>query len=390
MRAIVWTCVLGASMAGWFGPARSAACERRQIVWYRDYELALHEAKLLRRPLLVHVTSKWSPACLRLERTTFIDPKLAEFVNNALLAVYVDADASPDLVARLHAETLPVAVVLSPDGRELARIEGYRTAESYIAQLSTAAGRPRSDASPSENLARGSNSSPGLNAPVRPKATLSGVRVASSKPREEHADIRLASLSDDERPRASADTTRDNANATYDTIVANPPVAGAIVMMDGCCPVSMLESKKLVRGDPSIHLEFAGQAICFSSPEQREKFQADAARYLPVLGGLCPVSFMDDGCEKPGQARFGAVFRNRLYLFAGPDERSKFQANPKRYADCDLALEGNCPMCGVETGQLVPGSREIQHVYQRHLYRFDSDEHRRRFAASPQTVNVDN
>jgi YHS domain-containing protein/thioredoxin-related protein len=357
MRGLA-VCVLSATIV--CGTISSPASDRAQINWYRDFKLAENESKLLGRPLFVHVSSKWSPTCLRMERTTYVDPKVVEWFGESLLAVYVDADASPELAARLRATSLPMAVVLSANGSELLRIEGYRSADSLIVELKNRLGGVATTQSA-----------------ARPKVTLTQVRLMSPSSEAQRSEIHLTAHQDqaqrdDQKQRVEPDAPR-----------VPKAVAPPAVRFDGCCPVSMLESKNLARGVPEFSIEHEGQTIYFASAEQREKFNCDVAQYLPVLNGLCPVSFVDAGCEKPGEPQFGAVFRQRLYLFAGPDERQQFQANPKRYADCDLAHAGSCPVCEKDSGWLEPGRREFQHFVGRQLYRFDCDEHRRRFADSP-------
>ncbi len=461
MRFRAYACFLSLLTIQLLGPAAASAGDQDQILWYRDYDLALNEARLLNRPVFAFVTSKWSPSGLRLERSTFVDPQLVGLVSESFIAVYVDADASPDLANRLT-ERVPTAVVVSVAGAELWRVEGYRSVESYVGELNACLGRPKAVSAPS--LAR----------VAQPKVKLAQVRVAESHASTDaphKAEIKLADHAERRLPHADGlfgaapnpappdpPVTADNAPATADeptatansTVAAdatsttedttvpaettstpeNPTVSAAVpsapdiatapatspfgaarstaanlpapresaqspantsnAMLAGCCPVAMIETKKLVRGDAQYRMSFSGETIWFSGPEQLQQFRADPARYLPVLGGNCAVTFVDEGREVRGEPRFGALFRNRLYLFAGPDERSRFQTNPKHYVDCDLAGDGHCPVCGKDQGQLVPGSRDIQALYARRIYRFDSDEHRRRFRARPDSFGPEN
>jgi YHS domain-containing protein len=102
-------------------------------------------------------------------------------------------------------------------------------------------------------------------------------------------------------------------------------------MIDGTCVVSMLESRKILSGDPQFVVSSSDATFWFAGREELERFRADPDRYVPVLNGLCVTSLTDDGLELRGQVKSAAIYRNRLFLFAGPEQRQRFQANPKRY-----------------------------------------------------------
>ena len=153
--------------------------------------------------------------------------------------------------------------------------------------------------------------------------------------------------------------------------------------LEGLCPVTLAGSKRMVFGEPEYEVECDGHAYWLAGAEELEKFRADPPRYAPVLGGLCVASFLNQGLETPGRAQFGATYHGRLYLFAGAEERRQFQAEPKRYADCDLTAEGHCPVCKTELGTDVAGSKDFQLIRQGRLTRFDSPEHRDIFLTEP-------
>lgn len=81
-----------------------------------------------------------------------------------------------------------------------------------------------------------------------------------------------------------------------------------------------------------------------------------AAPQAPLaIDGCCPVTLMNMKKWKPGDKRWGAVHRGRLYLFAGPDEQRAFWEQPDRYSPM---LSGYDPVQFAEQRQLVPGKRQ--------------------------------
>ncbi len=102
----------------------------------------------------------------------------------------------------------------------------------------------------------------------------------------------------------------------------------------------------------------------------------------PPLGldGYCPVQLTEKERWEKGNSRWGLIHRGRTYLFAGPEQQSRFFADPDRYAP---VLSGNDAVLAVEKGQKVPGRREFGAWYEGHVYLFSSEDSLRRFDADP-------
>jgi YHS domain-containing protein/thioredoxin-related protein len=355
MRLAAPRCLLGACIIVVCCSAVRAGEARSQVVWHRDYGIAVSEAQLLDRPVLVYVTAKWCPACLRLERSTFLDKQVVKFLGESVVAVQVDADASPELAQQLGAERFPLVVLLGKDGTVLRRIEGYRPAEGFLSDLAEH---------------------------VKPQRPKSSANVAKKSSREEP----------DASPNLQAAATRPEdielASHTARTIALHPQITLGLelssnLMLDGHCPVTFVDAKKLKAGAAEYSIEYDGRTYWLAGANERAKFEHDPDRYAPAMGGSCAVSFVDDDRQVNGLTRFAAIYRGRLYLFADSEQRRKFQAQPRRYADSDLAMRGTCPVCRVDHEMSVDGTAEHRAIFDGQLYRFDSPEHRRMFLAAP-------
>lgn len=85
---------------------------------------AFQRAKELDRPILLDVSAIWCPWCDLMDRETYTDPAIAEFINQHFIAVKVDFDGSPELVAQLQRAQavvnlpagLPLTSFLTPEG----------------------------------------------------------------------------------------------------------------------------------------------------------------------------------------------------------------------------------------------------------------------------------
>ena len=141
--------------------------------------------------------------------------------------------------------------------------------------------------------------------------------------------------------------------------------------------------KKWVRGNPAHQAVYDGHVYSFMSEAQKNTFLANPARYVPVLGGDCVTCLAKKGQRMPGNIRHAAYHQGRLYLFAGEEQKQMFLQNPASYADADLALQGNCPVCRVEMHQDVPGDARFTAMQGGMRYLFPSDKQRKMFISNP-------
>ncbi len=107
---------------------RSAYLKRavsQPVDWYPWGAAAFERAKELNRPILLDVGAVWCPWCGRMDRDTYTNRETADFINQHFVAVKVDFDASPGLVAQLQRAQavlnlpagLPLTSFLTPDGK---------------------------------------------------------------------------------------------------------------------------------------------------------------------------------------------------------------------------------------------------------------------------------
>ena len=101
------------------------------------------------RPILYDFTAEWCPPCHRLDAEGWTDPAIARLVNESYLPVRVldrerEEGKNPPDVAQLRrrysVSSFPTLIVAAPDGRELARLEGYGGRQPLIEFLESSRG----------------------------------------------------------------------------------------------------------------------------------------------------------------------------------------------------------------------------------------------------------
>jgi hypothetical protein len=102
--------------------SRAAA---QPVDWYPWSVEAFQRAKELNRPILLDVGAVWCPWCSLMDRDTYTNSETADYINQHFVAVKVDFDASPKLVAQLQRAQavlnlpagLPLTSFITPDGK---------------------------------------------------------------------------------------------------------------------------------------------------------------------------------------------------------------------------------------------------------------------------------
>jgi YHS domain-containing protein len=100
----------------------------------------------------------------------------------------------------------------------------------------------------------------------------------------------------------------------------------------------------------------------------------------PALGGNCPVCLVEMGKIVPGSDKHAVTFDRQVYYFPSAKEKETFAANPAKYAP---TLGGDCVVCRVDMGVRMPGKAEFAVVHDQRAYLFPSAKERDAFKADP-------
>lgn len=114
----------------------------------------------------------------------------------------------------------------------------------------------------------------------------------------------------------------------------NPPLG-----LDGYCPVTLVEATTWRKGDARWGAVHRGKLYLFAGEDEKARFMADPDGYSPVLSGYDPVRFFESNEIVEGMRKFGVFYRNRetgraqIVLFADEAALNRFQQRPVAYAE---------------------------------------------------------
>ena len=100
----------------------------------------------------------------------------------------------------------------------------------------------------------------------------------------------------------------------------------------------------------------------------------------PSLDGNCPVCLVEMGKVVPGSVRHTVTFDRQVFQFPSAKEKAMFEANPVKYAP---VLAGDCVVCRAMMGVRMPGKAEFAAVHNKRAYLFPSAKERDMFKADP-------
>jgi YHS domain-containing protein len=310
------------------GPRPAGGAEPGPISWRGDYGGALEEAKGANRLLWIQFTGPWCPNCTRMERDSFPDPDIIQHAQQSFVPLKLRSDVHEQLALGFNLSGLPATVIVAPTREIVAVRQGYLGPDELDSLLSEvqAAWRAR-EGGTKTNLAGSSPGSTARSDPARPKTETQ-------------------------------------------------------VALSGYCPVSLISGKRLVPGQTEYTVQYEGRVYRFANALMSNLFRKDPERYVPVNRGDCPVSQVERGVERPGDPKWGVLYQGRLFLCSTEDARRRFLKEPERYAMVDVAEQGFCPHCLVETGLLVRGDPKCEITRDRRRYWFPDSSHRDAFLAA--------
>ena len=213
-----------------------------------------------------------------MERDSFPQPAIVEQSQRSFLPLKLRSDENEQLVAAFNLTAIPATIIVAPNRDVIGFHQGYLGPDDLLALLN-------------DCLARH---------PLAPPDQAK-TAAAEKEPREQHAS--------DAKPESKSE-----------------------LALAGYCTVSLIEDRKLVKGQAEHAVAHQGRTYRFGSLTASERFRQDPARYLPWNDGACPVTQLEEGLRKPGDARWGVLYAGRLFVCASEENRRRFMEDPDRYA----------------------------------------------------------
>ena len=104
----------------------------QDVDWiWNEFDLAKEEAQKEDKYILIDFWAEWCTECKKMDVNAFQNPEVRKMLENFVL-LKIDVDVVPLLRAQFHVGGMPVIIIMSPDGEEVARITGYQTSDELV------------------------------------------------------------------------------------------------------------------------------------------------------------------------------------------------------------------------------------------------------------------
>ena len=101
-----------------------------------DYEAAAAKAKAEGKMILVDTFTDWCAQCKELDEKTWPDPTVVDWIRNNAIAVRIDTEkVRPDLAKSMGVSAYPTIILLTADGVEIRRLNGFHKPEKMLEWL---------------------------------------------------------------------------------------------------------------------------------------------------------------------------------------------------------------------------------------------------------------
>ena len=248
-------------------------------------------------------------------------------VNSAYAGLKITPPARPQAVATVRpASTAPVQPVVTQNPYAIAA----RPAASQVAAAPVVQQRATGPALPANampNSYRGRYTAAPAPAPVV-AAQQPPITPTAITPPVVAATTAAITAPAAQQVAAAAAPVAYNAAAWPPELPAGTPK----LAFDGYCPVSLQQAQKWVRGDKTFGAIHRDRTYLFAGESQRQKFLASPDSYSPVFSGNDPVKMLDENQQVAGTRKFGCAYRGAFYLFSSKESMARFAKQPDRYS----------------------------------------------------------
>jgi len=103
--------------------------------WSEWSEATFARAAREKKFVVLSLQAWWCRWCFIMNRETWSDPAVQRILQDNFIPVHVDQDSRPDISQRYEEFGWPATIILSPDGTEIVKLQGFYSPKYFIPVL---------------------------------------------------------------------------------------------------------------------------------------------------------------------------------------------------------------------------------------------------------------
>jgi thioredoxin-related protein len=110
-------------------PSQSLSAET--IKWH-SYDEGMSLGKSQQKKIFINFFAEWCGYCVKMDKSTFVDPEIVSYLNKNFIAIKVDSDRQGAVASRYKVRGLPSSWFVSDNGEQIGNYPGYIPAGNLL------------------------------------------------------------------------------------------------------------------------------------------------------------------------------------------------------------------------------------------------------------------
>jgi len=108
----------------------------QEAIQWKTFKTGMSEAKAGGNPIFLHFYATWCTYCSKMEKESFQNDTVIDFLNKKFISIRVDIDKQPDIAKNYNVFALPTTYFFSAKGEKMGPLPGYISRERLLDILS--------------------------------------------------------------------------------------------------------------------------------------------------------------------------------------------------------------------------------------------------------------
>ena len=118
-----------------FNAATIESISAQKLIEWQSYSTGMELAKNNNKAVFLHFYATWCGYCAKMEKDSFQDNSIAEYLNDNFISIRVDVDKEQNIAEKYNVFALPTTYFFSSSFEKLGSVPGYISKDRLMAML---------------------------------------------------------------------------------------------------------------------------------------------------------------------------------------------------------------------------------------------------------------